>query len=62
MHTYTHSHTGAHTFKVAAGRATTSGGSCFAVGSGDAMGLYNIFTKTYLAETSSGYYVVGQCP
>jgi feruloyl esterase len=47
---------------VSAGRATTSGGLTFAVGSGDAMGLYNTFVTNTLAETSPGFYKVGNCP
>ena len=47
---------------VSAGRATTSGWYVFAVGSGDSMGLYNIWVTTTLAETSPGFYELGQCP
>jgi poly(3-hydroxybutyrate) depolymerase len=47
---------------VQKGRATTSGGNCFAVGSGAAMGLYNTFVHHTLAETSQGYYALGECP
>ena len=47
---------------VTAGRATTSGGYAYALGSGDNLGLYNIFVTTTLAETSAGYYEQGSCP
>ena len=47
---------------VATGRATTSGGYTYAQGSGDNLGLYNIFVTTTLAETSTGYYQQGSCP
>ena len=47
---------------VNAGRATTNGFYAYAVGSGDYLGLYNIFTYTTLAETSTGYYELGSCP
>jgi len=46
---------------VAAGRATTSGGDCYCVGSGDNLGLYNVATYTTVAETSSGYYEEASC-
>jgi hypothetical protein len=48
--------------QVAAGRATEKGGYCYAVGSGQAMGLYNVATFSTLAETSNNYYIVGTCP
>ncbi|GMG87947.1 extracellular catalytic domain type 1 short-chain-length polyhydroxyalkanoate depolymerase [Biformimicrobium ophioploci] len=47
---------------VQAGRATTTGGYTYAVGSGDNLGLYNLFVTTTLAETSAGYYELGNCP
>ncbi|MGZ3255063.1 MAG: Ig-like domain-containing protein, partial [Burkholderiaceae bacterium] len=47
---------------VTAGRATTSGGYAYAKGSGTNMGLNNTFTTTTLAQTSSGYYIIGNCP
>ena len=47
---------------VAAGRATTNGWYAFAAGSGESMGLYNIWVTTTLAETSPGYYEIGACP
>ncbi len=47
---------------VQAGRATTSGGQIFAVGSGDAMGLFNTFITNTLAQTAAGFYKVGNCP
>ena len=39
-----------------AGRAYQSGGYTYAVGSNDAMGLWNVAVTTNLAETSAGYY------
>jgi len=47
---------------VNAGRATTSGGYVFALGSGDAMGFYNIFQQNTLRLVSEGYYELGSCP
>jgi hypothetical protein len=47
---------------VSAGRATTSGGLTFAVGSGDPMGLFNTFVTNTLAETAPGFWRVGNCP
>lgn len=47
---------------VTAGRATTSGGYTYAKGSGQNMGLYNVFVTTTLKQTSPGYYVIGTCP
>ncbi|MFV8783641.1 PHB depolymerase family esterase [Microbulbifer sp. SA54] len=47
---------------VQAGRATTNGSYTYAVGSGDNLGLYNVFVTTTLAETAAGYYVKGSCP
>ena len=47
---------------VQAGRATTTGGYVYAAGSGDNLGLYNIFVTTTLAETSADYYELGSCP
>ena len=47
---------------VSAGRATTSGFNTYAVGSGDYLGLYNIFTFKTLVETSLGYFELGNCP
>jgi poly(3-hydroxybutyrate) depolymerase len=47
---------------VTAGRATTSGGYVYAKGSGQNMGLYNVFVTTTLKQTSPGYYVIGTCP
>jgi poly(hydroxyalkanoate) depolymerase family esterase len=48
--------------QVQAGRAYTTGGYVYAVGSNDYMGLYNVFETHTLAETAPGYYVVGRCP
>ncbi|MCZ7415001.1 extracellular catalytic domain type 1 short-chain-length polyhydroxyalkanoate depolymerase [Streptomyces sp. WMMC897] len=39
-----------------AGRAVVSYGYTYAVGSGDALGLWNTYTHTSLAETSPGWY------
>lgn len=47
---------------VTAGRATTTGIYVYSVGSGEDMGLYNLYTTTTLAETSAGYYQIGNCP
>ena len=47
---------------VSAGRAYQQGGFCFAEGSNDEMGLWSVGVFTLLAETSEGYYVVGDCP
>lgn len=47
---------------VQANRATTNGFYAFAVGSGESIGLYNIFYTTTLAETSTDYYEIGSCP
>eukprot|EP01034_Spumella_vulgaris_P039024 gene39024-48194_t len=47
---------------VTAGRAVNSGGYALAKGSNQNMGLYNIFFTTTLAQTSAGYYVIGNCP
>jgi hypothetical protein len=44
-----------------AGRATTSGGYTYAKGSGQNMGLWNVFVTTTLKQTSPGYYVIGGC-
>jgi poly(3-hydroxybutyrate) depolymerase len=46
---------------VVAGRATTSGGYTYAKGSGQNMGLYNVYVTTTLKQTSPGYYVIGTC-
>lgn len=46
---------------VEAGRATVEAGFCYAVGSNDPMGLWNVATYTSLAETAPGYYEVGKC-
>jgi len=48
--------------QVSAGRAYEKLGECYAVGSSDPMGLYNIFTTSTLSETSEDYYIVGSCP
>jgi len=48
---------------VVAGRAYTSGGYTYARGSNQNMGLYNIFVRHALKETSPGYWVLadGEC-
>ncbi len=46
---------------VQANRAITSSGYTYAVGSGDNLGLYNIFYSSTLAETSENYYQQGSC-
>ncbi|MGH8809644.1 MAG: extracellular catalytic domain type 2 short-chain-length polyhydroxyalkanoate depolymerase [Noviherbaspirillum sp.] len=46
---------------VTAGRAINSGGYALAKGSNQNMGLNNTFYTTTLAQTSSGYYVIGNC-
>ncbi|GAA6171361.1 hypothetical protein NBRC116592_10310 [Colwellia sp. KU-HH00111] len=47
---------------VQANRATTNGAYVYAIGSGESMGFYNIFSTATLAETSENYYEVGNCP
>ena len=47
---------------VQAGRAYHSLGLVFAVGSGDAMGLYNLFVTHTLSETAAGFWRIGACP
>lgn len=47
---------------VQAGRAHASGGYALANGSNQNMGLNNTFYTTTLAQTSPGYYVIGNCP
>jgi poly(3-hydroxybutyrate) depolymerase len=47
---------------VTAGRAAYSAGYALAKGSYQNMGLYNVFVTTRLAQTSAGYYVIGNCP
>ncbi len=47
---------------VQAGRANNSWGTVRAVGSNDYMGYYNVYTYRRLAETSPGYFEVGNCP
>ncbi len=47
---------------VQASRATTNGMYAFATGSGDNLGLYNLFISSTLAQTSDGYYELGSCP
>eukprot|EP01090_Pellita_catalonica_P008976 TRINITY_DN20028_c0_g1_i2.p1 TRINITY_DN20028_c0_g1~~TRINITY_DN20028_c0_g1_i2.p1 ORF type:complete len:290 (-),score=37.30 TRINITY_DN20028_c0_g1_i2:51-920(-) len=48
--------------QVQDGRAYTTGGNCFANGSDDPMGLYNLAVVHTLSETASGYFIVGECP
>lgn len=47
---------------VQAGRAHASGGYALANGSNQNMGLYNTFYTSTLAQTSAGYYIIGNCP
>ncbi|MEM5331987.1 PHB depolymerase family esterase [Paraburkholderia sp. JHI2823] len=47
---------------VQAGRAHDSGGTAYASGSNESMGLDNVFYSNTLAQTSAGYYVIGNCP
>jgi poly(3-hydroxybutyrate) depolymerase len=47
---------------VQAGRAHDSGGYALANGSNQSMGLDNTFYTSTLAQTASGYYVIGNCP
>ena len=47
---------------VTAGRAVNSGGYALAKGSNQNMGLNNTFYTSTLAQTSAGYYVIGNCP
>lgn len=57
-------HPGTNYQHVAAGRATTSGGYVFARGSGQAMGLYTVFTRHTLRQSPPGHYTVAdaRCP
>jgi poly(3-hydroxybutyrate) depolymerase len=47
---------------VTAGRAHDSGGYALANGSNQNMGLNNTFYTATLAQTSAGYYIIGNCP
>ena len=47
---------------VIAGRAHDSGGYALANGSNQNMGLNNTFYTNTLAQTSAGYYIIGNCP
>lgn len=47
---------------VQAGRAHDSGGYALANGSNQNMGLNNTFYTATLAQTSAGYYIIGNCP
>ncbi|MFK0214613.1 alpha/beta hydrolase family esterase [Streptomyces sp. NPDC090298] len=51
-------HTSSNYDHTVAGRAYRSGGSTYATGSGQAMGLWNTFTTHTLRQTAPGYYVV----
>ncbi|GAA3345368.1 PHB depolymerase family esterase [Amorphoplanes nipponensis] len=44
---------------VQAGRAYTTGGYAYARGSGQRMGLYNVFASTTLCESAPAYWVIG---
>ena len=45
-----------------AGRAYALYGMTYANGSGQSMGLWNIYAKTTLKKTGPNYYVIGTCP
>ena len=45
-----------------AGRAYQQGGSTFANGSAQAMGLWNVYVTNTLKMTGANYYVIGTCP
>jgi poly(3-hydroxybutyrate) depolymerase len=47
---------------VQAGRAHDSGGNALANGSNQNMGLDNTFLTKTLAQTSQGFYIIGNCP
>ena len=47
---------------VQANRAYQQGGYAYANGSGQNMGLWNVFYTTTLKQTGSNYYVIGTCP
>jgi len=57
-------HFGSNYQHVQAGRARTTSGLTYAVGSGQAMGLYNTFTTHTLRQSPPGYYTVADsgCP
>ncbi|MGC0208741.1 PHB depolymerase family esterase [Streptomyces levis] len=57
-------HTASNYDHTVAGRAYQSGGNTYAMGSGQAMGLWNTFTRHTLKQTAPGYYVVDDtgCP
>lgn len=47
---------------VQANRATTNGSYAYAVGSGEKLGLYNMFYSATLAQTAEGFFSLGSCP
>jgi len=47
---------------VSAGRAYHNLGYVYAKGSGQNMGLYNLYASTTLKQTGPAYYVIGTCP
>lgn len=47
---------------TSAGRATQRAGIAYANGSGQNMGLWNVFVITTLRRTAPNYYVIGSCP
>ncbi|CAA9221254.1 MAG: Poly(3-hydroxyalkanoate) depolymerase [uncultured Corynebacteriales bacterium] len=57
-------HPGTNYEHVQAGRATTTGGYVYARGSGQAMGLHNVFIRHTLRQSPPGYYTVADagCP
>ena len=47
---------------VQANRATTNGFYTYAIGSGETLGLYNIFYSATLAQTADNFFSLGTCP
>ena len=47
---------------VSAGRATQRLGIAYANGSGQNMGLWNVFVVTTLKQTGPNHFVIGSCP
>jgi len=43
-------------------RASTDGAYAYAIGSGEKLGLYNMFYSATLAQTADNFFVVGTCP
>lgn len=57
-------HSGSNYAHVQAGRASTRSGYVYAVGSGQSMGLYNVWVQHMLRQSPPGYYTLadGGCP